>query len=64
MLHFLISNHTLNYGNESGMALKPKLTNKSVEQNRGPRNKATLVWLINLKERRQECMVGKRQPFK
>ena len=45
------------------MALTPKLTNKSMEQNREPRNKATLVWLINLKERRQEYIVGKRQPF-
>ena len=34
---------------------------KSVEQNREPRNKPTLIRLINLQQRRQEYRMEKRQ---
>ena len=32
-----------------------------MEKNREPRNKPTLLWLINLGQKRQEYTVGKRQ---
>ena len=31
-----------------------------MEQNREPRNKPTLLWLINLGQKRQEYTMGKR----
>ena len=35
-----------------------------MEQNREPRNKPTLLWLINLGQKRQEYTMGKRQSLK
>ena len=47
------------YSNQNSMVLTQK--HKSVEQNREPRNKPTLIRLINLQQRRQEYRMEKRQ---
>ena len=47
------------YSNQNSMVLTQK--HKSVEQNREPRNKPTLIRLINLQQRRQEYRTEKRQ---
>ena len=47
--------------NQNSMVLAPKQTHRSVEQDREPRNKPTLIWSINLQQRRQESTMGKRQ---
>ena len=41
--------------------LVQKQTHRSREQNREPRNKLTLIWSINLQQRRQEYTTWKRQ---
>ena len=43
------------------MVLAQKQTCRSMKQNREPRNEHTLVWAINLGQRRQEYTIGKRQ---
>ena len=43
------------------MVLAQKQTYGSVEQNRDPRNKPTHLWSINLRQRRQEYAMEKRQ---
>ena len=49
------------YSNQNSMVLTQKQKNWSVEQNREPRNKPTLIWLINVQQRRQEYRMEKRQ---
>ena len=36
------------YSNQNSMVMAQKQTHRSMEQNRDPRNKPTLLWLINL----------------
>ena len=38
-----------------------KQTHRSMEENRQPRDKPTLIWAINLQQRRQEYTMGERQ---
>ena len=45
------------------MVLAQKQTNKSMEQNREPRDKLTHLWSIHLQQRRQEYTTEKRQCF-
>ena len=40
-----------------------KQTHRSMEQNRGSRNKHMHLWSVNLWQRRQEYTMGKRQPL-
>ena len=44
--------------NPDSMVLPPKQTHRSIEQNR---NKPTIIWSINLRQKRQEYAMGKRQ---
>ena len=39
------------YSNQNSMVLAQKQTLRSIEQNRGPRNKCTLIWSISLWQR-------------
>jgi len=48
------------YSTTNGIA--QKVTQRSMEQTRKFRNKPTLIWSINLWQRRQEYTMGKRQP--
>ena len=43
------------------MVLAQKGTHISMEQNREPRNEPTLIWSINLRQKRQEYTMGERQ---
>ena len=43
------------------MVLAQKQTHRSMEENKEPRNKPTDMWSINLKQRRQENTMEKRQ---
>ena len=43
------------------MVLAQKQTYGSMEQNREPKNKLTHLWTINLRQRRKEYTVEKRQ---
>ena len=43
------------------MALAQRQTNRSMEQDREPRNKPTHLWSVNLQQRRQEYTGEKRQ---
>ena len=42
------------------MVLAPKQTHRSVEQNRKLRNKPTIIWPINLPQRRKEHPMEKK----
>ena len=67
-LKFMVHNHSYvcthliqSYGNQNSVVIAQKQTYGSVEQNRGPRSKSTHLWSINLKQRRQEYTMEKRQ---
>ena len=59
--HSLISNLPQSYSNQTSMDPSQKQAHMSVEQHREPRNKPTLIWLINVQQRRQEYRMEKRQ---
>ena len=44
------------------MVLAQKQKYRSMEQDRNPRDKRTHIWAPNLKQRRQEHTIEKRQP--
>ena len=46
---------------QNSMVLAWKQTYGSMEENREPKNKLTLLWSINLQQRRQQYTMGKRQ---
>ena len=43
------------------MVLAREQTHRSMEKNSEPRNEPTLIWAINLQQRRQEYTMGKIQ---
>ena len=49
------------YSHQNCMYRHKKQTHRSIEQNREPRNKHTLIWSINLQQRWQEYTMWKRQ---
>ena len=49
------------YGHQNHMVLAQKQTWRSMEQDRKPGNKLTHLWSTNLKQRRQEYAMEKRQ---
>ena len=51
------------YSHQNSMVLAQKQTHKSMEQNRNPRNKPTLIWSVDLRQRRQEYTMGKDSLF-
>ena len=51
------------YSNQNSMVVAQKQKNRSVEQDRKPRNKHMHLWSINLWQRRQEYTMEKRQSF-
>ena len=51
------------YSIQDSVVLVPKQTYRPMEQNREPRNKPRHLWSINLRQRRQEYKMGKRQSF-
>ena len=51
------------YSNQNSRALAQKQKYRSMEQDRKPRDKPTHIWSPNLKQRRQEYTMEKRQPF-
>ena len=51
------------YSNQDNMVLAQKQKHRSMEQDRKPRDKPTHLWSINLKQRRQEHIMEKRQPL-
>ena len=51
------------YSNQDSMVLAQKQTYRSMEQDREPRNKPTQLWSINLRQRREEYTMGKREPL-
>ena len=42
------------------MVVTQKQTHRSMEQNREPRNKPTLIWAISLRQRKQEYTNGEK----
>ena len=48
VLHSKFQNILQSFSNLSSMVLTQKETRRSMEQNRQPRNKAMLIWSINL----------------
>ena len=50
-----------NFSNQNSMVMAQKEPHRSMEQNRQPRNKPTLLWSINLRQRRQEYIQEIRQ---
>ena len=46
---------------QDSMALTQKLTQRSMEQNRKPRNGHTTIWSTNLQQSRKKYLVEKRQ---
>lgn len=42
-----------NYSNQGGVVLAKAWTNRSVEQNRNPRNRPTQIWSIDLGQRKK-----------
>ena len=51
------------HSNQNSMVLAQGQAQRSMEQNRESRNKSTLIWSINLQQRRQEYTMIKRQPL-
>ena len=49
--------------NCNSVELAQKQTHRSMKQKREPRNEHTLIWAINLWQRRQKYITGKRQPL-
>ena len=49
------------YSDQNSMVLAWKQTHRSMEQDRKPRNKPTLLQSVNLQHKRQEYVMGKRQ---
>ena len=60
--HSLISNLPQSYSNQTSMDPAQKQAQMSVEQHREPRNESTLIWAINLQQKKQEYTMGKIQP--
>ena len=54
---------TQSCGDQNSMVLAQKQTHRSVEQNRKPRNKPTIIRSITLQQSRKEHAMGKRQSF-
>ena len=48
---------------QDSVVLVPKQTYRPMEQNREPRNNPRNLWSVNLRQRRQEHKMGKRQSF-
>ena len=51
------------HSHQDRVVLVPKQTDRLMEQNREPRNKPRQLWSINLRQRKQEHKMGKRQCF-
>ena len=51
------------YNNQDSMVLAQKQKYRSVVQDRMPRDKPTHIWTPNLRQRRQEYTMEKRQPL-
>ena len=51
------------YSNQDSMVLAQKQKYRSMVQDRMPRNKPTHIWAPNLRQRRQEHTMEKRQPL-
>ena len=51
------------YSNQDSMVLAQKQKYRSMVQDRMPRDKPTLIWSLNLWQRRQEYTMEKRQPL-
>ena len=49
--------------NQDSVVLVPKQIYRPMEQNSKPKNKPRHLWSINLRQRRQEYKMGKRQSF-
>ena len=47
---------------QNSSVLAQKQTHRSMELNREPRNEPTLMWTINLQQKKQEHTMGKTQP--
>jgi len=50
-----------NRSDQNSMVLAQKETQRSTEQNREPKNEPTIIWSINLLQRRQEYAMGKKK---
>ena len=47
---------------QNSSVLAQKQAHRSMELNREPRNEPTLIWTINLQQKKQEHTMGKTQP--